>query len=137
MIASSQCQPTKAQATLIAAEVLSEVQEVLGLAELDPMLTRRNIVLRGVPLNQLIGAEFLLDFGTHSILLEGASHCAPCAWMDAMIAPGARAVMRGRGGLRVLILGDGTIRQGAAILRTNVALDLTGITAPLALPNLP
>jgi MOSC domain-containing protein YiiM len=126
-----------AQVTFISAEVLEAMQAELALANREDASTRRNIVIRGVPLLQLIGHEFSLDFGDESIDFAGASHCAPCAWMDAMIADGARAALRGRGGLRARILTDGTIRRGAAILRTEAPIDLAALTERMKLPALP
>lgn len=127
----------KAQVTFINAEVLDDVRTRLGLDALDPVWMRRNIVIRGVPLLQLIGQDFSLDFGDGEVYFTGASHCAPCAWMDAQIAEGARNAMRGRGGLRGLIVTDGTIRRGAALLRTNAPIDMRALLDPLRLPAIP
>ena len=79
-----------AQVTFVAAEVFAAALAELGLHDLSPALMRRNVVIEGAPLNQLIGQEFALDFGSESIAFLGASHCAPCEWMDAQIGPGAR-----------------------------------------------
>jgi hypothetical protein len=51
---------------------------------------------RGIDLNNLIGARFTLQ----GIEFEGICECKPCYWMDLAIAPGAEAVLQGRGGLR-------------------------------------
>lgn len=126
-----------AQVTFVSAEVLDEVQKMLGLPLLDPVRTRRNLVLRGVPLLSLIGVDFTLESGGESVQFSGASHCAPCAWMDAMIAEGARTALRGRGGLRARILSDGTIHRGAAMLYTEAVLDVDNVLAPQKLPALP
>lgn len=126
-----------AQITFIDADVLEDVRARLALEALDPIQTRRNIVLRGVPLLQLIGQEFTLDFGDEQVEFEGASHCAPCAWMDAMYGEGAREALRGRGGLRARILTDGEIRRGRAMLTTDAPLDLGATTAPLKYPAIP
>ena len=98
---------------------------------------RRNIVIEGVPLNQLIGQPFTLDFGDQEVDFLGAKHCAPCAWMDAMLAPGAQKFLRGRGGLRARIVSSGLIRRAAAVLRTTVHLQQAEILSPLARPRLP
>jgi len=126
-----------AQITFISAEVLEDVQTQLALTQLKDANTRRNIVIRGVPLLDLIGHEFTLDFGDESVDFAGASHCAPCAWMNAMVADGAREALRGRGGLRARILTDGIIRRGSATLRTNAPIELSGISNRLKLPALP
>lgn len=127
----------EAQVTFIAAEVLAEVGAALGKA-IEPILTRRNIVIAGVPLNQLMGEEFSLEFaGGESVRLMGVKQAAPCAWMDAMLGVGAQELMRGRGGLRVRVLTDGVIRRGPALLHSPIMLDPARITAPLARPALP
>src|SRR5690606_19499326 len=127
----------KAQATLIAAEVLEDVKAAVALETLDPVLTRRNSVVRGMALKQLVGKECVLAFGEHSIRFAGGPGWRPWAWMEAAVGGGARAIMRGRGGFRVLTLEDVVIRQGAAILRERVMLDIGGVTAPVARPKLP
>lgn len=126
-----------AQVTLIDADVLEDVRAQLELDTLHPIHTRRNIVIRGVPLLQLIGQEFTLYFGDDQVEFSGASHCAPCAWMDAMYGDGARAALRGRGGLRARILTDGVIRKGNALLKTSAPIDLAAVTEPLKYPALP
>jgi MOSC domain-containing protein YiiM len=126
-----------AQVTFAACEVFRSLRAEFGRPDWEPVLMRRNIVIEGVPLNQLIGQPFALDFGDHQVEFQGAKHCAPCAWMDAMLAPGAQAFLRGRGGLRARILSSGTMLRGPAMLRTPVNLDQTAVLAPLARPRLP
>lgn len=127
-----------AQVTFVAWEVFAEVQRALGAHELSPVLLRRNIVVEGIPLNQLIGQEFtIVDASGAMVRLQGASHCAPCAWMDAALGPGAWQLLKGRGGLRARILSDGVLRRGPVHVQTAVALDATTITAPVARPRLP
>ena len=126
-----------AQVTLIALEVWAALLAEFGLAGLSPSLTRRNIVLAGVPLNPLIGQEFAIEANGQQVLLLGAKACSPCAWMDVMIAPGAHKFLRGRGGLRARIVQGNQLQAGPAQLHTTIALDLATISAPLALPRLP
>jgi MOSC domain-containing protein YiiM len=126
-----------AQITFVAWEVFTVVQAELGLSGLSPSLMRRNVVIEGVPLNQLIEREFALDFGDQRIRFLGVRHCAPCAWMDAMIGPGAWTLLKGRGGLRARVLNDGVLRRGPALLQTEASLDLAAITETIAYPRLP
>lgn len=126
-----------AQVTFVAWEVFTALQADLGLAGLSPLLMRRNIVTEGIPLNQLIGREFTLEWGDGSVRFLGAKPCSPCAWMDAAIAAGAWKLLKGRGGLRARILDDGLIQHGSALLRTDGALDPTAILDPLVYPRLP
>ena len=126
-----------AQITFVAWEVFAALQAEFGRADWSPVLMRRNVVIEGVPLNQLIGQPFTLDFGGHAVEFLGAKHCAPCAWMDAMLAPGAQKFLRGRGGLRVRIVRGGMLVRGTAVLRSNSTLDLSAVSTPLAYPRLP
>ncbi|MEX1018226.1 MAG: MOSC domain-containing protein [Litorilinea sp.] len=126
-----------AQVSFIAAEVLDALADALNLETVAPRLPRRNIVTRGINLNQLIGREFALVANGDVVHLEGAKACSPCAWMDAAIGAGAHAFLRGRGGLRARILTDGTLHRGPVQLQTDFELDTTTLCAPLARPRLP
>lgn len=127
----------EAQVTFIAWEVFAALQAEFDRSDLSPILTRRNIVLAGATLNQLIGQEFALDCGGEPVRLLGTKPCSPCAWMDAMLGPGSHAFLRGRGGLRARILATGVLRRGPATLHTDALLDLAAAAAPLAKPRLP
>lgn len=130
----------EAQVTFFAAEVFEALLAEFGRDDLAPILTRRNIVTRGVNLNQLIGQEFTLqsnEEGSAPINFMGTKHCSPCAWMDAMLGVGAHAFLRGRGGLRARILSNGILRRGPATIITEKWLDLATITEPLSRPRLP
>lgn len=127
----------EAQVTFVAGEIFQAVLDEFGLAGLSPALMRRNIVTEGVNLNQLLGHEFALDFGDHTVRFAGTKACSPCGWMDAAIAPGAWQFLKGRGGLRARVLSDGVIHKGPATLHTAVALDNSAITEPLPRPRLP
>jgi MOSC domain-containing protein YiiM len=126
-----------AQLTFVAWEVFSALQAEFGHPSWDPVLMRRNIVIEGAPLNQLIGQPFTLDFGDHRIDLMGAKHCAPCAWMDTALAPGAQKFLRGRGGLRARVLSSGTIQRGPAQLVAGTRLNTAAVCDPLSYPRLP
>lgn len=126
-----------AQITFIAWEVFSALRAEFNRPDLSPILTRRNIVLAGAALNQLIDQEFSLDFGEHQVRFLGAKPCHPCAWMEVMLGEGSHQFLRGRGGLRARILTDGRLRRGPATLRTSIALDLSAAATPLARPRLP
>ncbi|MEH3075899.1 MAG: molybdenum cofactor biosysynthesis protein [Quadrisphaera sp.] len=112
-----------AAVTLLAVEALEAVAAQLGAVPFDPLLARRNVVLRGAELEPLRGRTFALDCGGGPVLLAGRRPAAPCAWMDRQLAPGAHAALRGRGGLRCEPLGSGRLRRGAAVLLSDVPLD--------------
>lgn len=112
-----------AAVTLLAVEALEAVAAQLGVPPFDPLLARRNVVLRGAELEPLRGGPFALDCGEGPVLLAGRRPAAPCAWMDRQLAPGAHAALRGRGGLRCEPLGAGRLRRGPALLLSPVPLD--------------
>lgn len=89
-----------AAVTLMAVESLEAIAAELDIPPFDPLLARRNVVLRGAHLAPLIGKEFALESGGDMVQLRGRRHAHPCVRMDRMLAPGAHAAMRGRGGLR-------------------------------------
>ncbi|SEM12401.1 hypothetical protein SAMN04515665_13228 [Blastococcus sp. DSM 46786] len=127
-----------AQVTVLAVESLEELAAELGAGPFDPLLARRNVVLRGAEVEALRGREFSLDCGEGSVLLRGGRAANPCAWMDLVLAPGAHRGMRGRGGVRCAALSDGALRLGPAVLHSPVPLDpaAAGQARPL-LPRRP
>jgi molybdopterin-guanine dinucleotide biosynthesis protein A len=97
----------KGQITLFSAEVFAGLQAALGLPHASPVALRRNLIVSGADLNELVGRPFTLQ----GVVLEGTEECRPCYWMDEALAPGAEAWLRGRGGLRCRILTDGWLRR--------------------------
>ncbi|MCC3279055.1 MOSC domain-containing protein [Arthrobacter sp. zg-Y40] len=112
-----------AAVTLFAAESLEAIAADLGAGPFDPLLTRRNVVLRGAELVPLIGQDFTLQTAGGSVEFHGGRHAHPCAWMDTVLAPGAHKAMRGRGGLRCRPLTSGVLQRGPAVLISPVPLD--------------
>jgi MOSC domain-containing protein YiiM len=114
-----------AAVTLFAIESLEAIAAELGADPFDPLLPRRNLVLRGAELPPLIGQDFVLETQAGSVGFHGGRHAHPCAWMDRVLAPGAHKAMRGRGGLRCRPLDSGTLSRGPAVLVSPVPLDPT------------
>jgi MOSC domain-containing protein YiiM len=112
-----------AAVTAFAIEALEEIAGELGTAPLDPLLTRRNLVLRGAHLAPLLGHDFALESRGDLVRLKAGRPAHPCAWMDEMLAPGAHRAMRGRGGVRCQVLSDGVLHRGPAVLISPVPLD--------------
>ncbi|WP_127125866.1 MOSC domain-containing protein [Georgenia sp. SYP-B2076] len=112
-----------AAVTLFAVEGLEAMAAELGAAPFDPLLTRRNVILRGAHLAPLLGEEFALESRGASVRLLGGRPANPCAWMDRVLAPGAHAAMRGRGGMRCRALSDGVLHRGPAVLVSPVPLE--------------
>jgi MOSC domain-containing protein YiiM len=90
--------------TLIEAEVLEEV----GLTGAQ---SRRQVVVRGVRLNDLIGKRFRVG----EVECLGVEICEPCLHLQEMTRPGIIKELIHRGGLNADILGDGRISVGDPI----------------------
>ena len=73
--------------------------------------TRRNVVTVGVPLNHLVGRIFRVG----GVQLRGINLAEPCAYLEGLTHPRARAALVHRGGLRAEILEGGLIRVGDAV----------------------
>jgi MOSC domain-containing protein YiiM len=115
-----------AAVTIFAVEALEAIAADLVLPHVpDPLLARRNVVLRGADVNGLRGHEFTIETpdGAGRATLFAGRPANPCAWMDRMIAPGVHAAMRGRGGIRCRVVHDGVLRRGPAVLVSPVPLD--------------
>jgi MOSC domain-containing protein YiiM len=102
----------KGQITFFSAEVFVELARNFSLTNVSAGVLRRNVIVSGVDLNRLIGADFELQ----SVRFRGSAHCKPCYWMNTAITAGAEKFLAGRGGLRAWILTDGTIHTGEAEL---------------------
>ena len=97
----------KGQITFFSAEVFEELCAALKVAGISAGATRRNVIVRGVDLNALVGAVFEIQ----GVRFIGAAECAPCYWMDHVFGQGAEAFLKGRGGLRARILTDGILEK--------------------------
>jgi MOSC domain-containing protein YiiM len=102
----------KGQITFFSVEVFDELCSALKIHDSSPALARRNVITRGVDLNELIGEEFEVQ----GVRFLGMEECRPCYWMDGAFAPGAQEFLKGRGGLRAKILSDGSLRSTARVL---------------------
>ena len=99
------------QLTLIEEETVAAVAAALG-RPLEPLALRRNVVTRGVRLEALIGQAFRLG----DVWVEGIRPCDPCGYLEGLVAPGLKAALAGRGGLRARILTSGIIRVGDPVV---------------------
>jgi len=87
--------------TLIEAEALEDV----GLSGAQ---SRRQVVVRGVELNDLVGRRFRVG----DVECAGVELCEPCLHLQQLTRPGIIKDLIHRGGLRADILNDGRIRVG-------------------------
>jgi molybdopterin-guanine dinucleotide biosynthesis protein A len=94
------------QVTFFALETHEALCRELDLSPVSAALYRRNVLTRGSDLGALIGREFVVQ----GVSFLGTAECTPCHWMDQSVGPGAAAWLRGRGGLRAKILGDGRLQ---------------------------
>jgi MOSC domain-containing protein YiiM len=78
---------------------------------LTPDQTRRNIITRGIPLNNLVGQVFSVG----NIKLKGIRLCEPCNYLAGRTDPRILSLMAHRGGLRAQIISDGIIYLNDAI----------------------
>ncbi|HEX4640364.1 MAG TPA: MOSC domain-containing protein [Chthoniobacterales bacterium] len=102
----------KGQITFFSLEVFERLVTHFLLTNKSAGELRRNVIVSGIDLNDLIGQEFSIQ----SVRLRGTAHCKPCYWMNHAIAPGAEEFLQGNGGLRAQILTDGVIAVGDAQL---------------------
>lgn len=123
--------------TFFALEVVQALANEFELPLLDPIVLRRNIVVAGVDLNALRGQEFEIASSNACVRFRGAGESYPCRWMNAAVAPGAMGWLKGRGGLRCRVSSDGVLRRGAAVLRTDVELDVSRAADAMSRPVLP
>jgi len=90
--------------TLVEAEAVEDV----GLPEGG---ARRQLTVRGVRLNDLVGKHFTVG----EVECYGVELCEPCEHLQSLTRPGLIKDLLHRGGLRADILSDGVIRVGDAI----------------------
>ncbi len=97
--------------TLIEAEALAALAKDHGI-ELGPGESRRNLVTRGVALNELVGRTFRVG----EVRARGVERCDPCRHLEKLTRPGVLRGLVDRGGLRAEVLTDGVIREGDPIV---------------------
>ena len=106
----------KGQITFFSLDVFDQLRSKLRLPRCSPGVTRRNVIVRGIDLNELIGGEFEVQ----GVRFRGTAECKPCYWMDTAIGPGAEKFLKGRGGLRARILTDGILTSAAKVRQAAV-----------------
>lgn len=102
----------KRQVTLIQAEHLKVVASLLGKNEIDPLLTRRNIVVSGINLLAFKNMQFQIG---EDVILEMTGACHPCTQMETNFGEGGYNAMRGHGGITAKVIQGGEIKIGDKI----------------------
>jgi hypothetical protein len=92
--------------TLVEAEAL-EGLSAKGV-EVAPAEARRNLVVRGIALDDLIGRRFSVG----EVECLGQRRCEPCSHLERLTRPGVLRGLVHRGGLRADVLSSGRIRDG-------------------------
>lgn len=101
----------KRQVTLIQQEHLAAVASLLGKAQVDPDITRRNIVVSGINLLALKNKQFQIG----DVILEHTGLCHPCSRMEEALGAGGYNAMRGHGGITARVVAGGKIRVGDSV----------------------
>ncbi len=99
--------------TLIEAEALEGLRTDTGI-ELSHEESRRQVLTRGVDLNDLVGKRFSVG----SVELEGIELCEPCAHLQSLTRQGVLRGLVHRGGLRADIVSAGRIAVGDKVTVT-------------------
>lgn len=101
----------KRQVTLIQAEHLEGMAQILNKDRIDPALTRRNMVVSGINLLSFEDRRFQIG----EAVLEMTGLCHPCSRMEENLGPGGFNAMRGHGGITARVIKGGKIRTGDAV----------------------
>jgi MOSC domain-containing protein YiiM len=96
--------PTGQALTLVEAEVVED-------AGLRSGGTRRQLTVRGVRHNELVGKRFKVG----DVECYGVELCEPCEHLESMTRPGIIKELVHRAGINADILTDGTIAVGDAV----------------------
>jgi MOSC domain-containing protein YiiM len=98
--------------SLIEDEVLELAAKEIGVEAIG-ILTRRNIVTRGVPLIELLGHEFTIG----NVRMRGIRLFEPCGHLVAVTKiPAIFKALEHRSGLKAAVLSDGEIQIGDAVV---------------------
>ena len=93
--------------TLIEAEAIEGLARDDGI-ELAPGEARRNVVTRGIGLNDLVGRRFTVG----EVECVGQRLCDPCSHLQRLTKPGVLNGLANRGGLRADVVTGGRIAVG-------------------------
>jgi MOSC domain-containing protein YiiM len=100
--------------TFIAAEAVEQANKANPGLDLTVAETRRNLTVRGVDLDALIGREFRVG----RVRCLGIRPADPCAYLEGLLEKPVLTALVGRGGLRADILEHGEIAVGDEVVAT-------------------
>jgi MOSC domain-containing protein YiiM len=96
--------------TLIAAEALEEFESETGIP-LSAAESRRNVLVRGIDVNALVGKRFRIG----DVECQGVQLCEPCTTLQSLTRPGVLQGMVHRAGLNADLLATGEIAVGDTV----------------------
>ena len=96
------------QITLIEEEALDRVASALKLGQVPPGASRRQVVVRGIRLNETIGKRLRVG----PLLIDVHAFCEPCSVMETTIGRGAKDALKDCGGICGKVLEGGELRPG-------------------------
>lgn len=102
--------PDIREVTLIEQETLDALSRDHDVTLL-PVEHRRNLTVENVPLNHLVGRQFMVG----EVLLEGGRLNTPCKYLDMLLDKSVCDRLRHRSGLNCRIIQSGTVRTGDII----------------------
>lgn len=109
----SQRGPQHRQVTFMQQEHLPIVADWLGMPEVLPEMTRRNVLVAGINLLSFAGQTFQIG----DAVFECTGPCDPCQRMNTTIGSGALEAMAGHGGITARVVCPGTICVGSEVTR--------------------
>jgi hypothetical protein len=95
------------EVTLVEAEEIEDFNVQFG-TKVKPEELRRNLVTRGIRLNDLVGQRFTIG----SVTFEGIRLCEPCSHLAAITGDEVLTGLVHQAGLRAAIVASGTVRVG-------------------------
>jgi MOSC domain-containing protein YiiM len=95
------------EVTLVASEMIGILEREHGI-QLSPTDTRRNLVTKGVSLNDLVGKVCQVG----SVRMKGVSLAEPCAHLERLTQPGVLKGLVHRAGLRAELIDEGVLQVG-------------------------
>ena len=99
------------QITLIESEVLESLKDKFEIT-VKPEESRRNVLTRGIEINDLFGTEFFVG----PVRLRAHRKTQPCLYLEKLLdQPGLYKTLWDNGGISCEILSDGLIKEGDII----------------------
>jgi MOSC domain-containing protein YiiM len=112
------------EVTLVAAEEIEDFNARFG-TNLKPEDLRRNLVTRGIRLNELVGQRFTIG----PVTFEGIRLCEPCSHLAAATREEVLTGLVHHAGLRAAIVESGMVRVGDPVLALVIGDSVARLTS--------